>query len=85
MEYLVSMTTHVPDEVTLLSAHPNDPPPRPTSRAITANEFPCVTFTLAVPPGTAAPGWPWTPRRCRRTPATRRSCTRRIRQPEHGG
>jgi hypothetical protein len=45
------------DEVTLLSAHPNDPPPTPTSRAITATEF-LVTFTLAVPPGTAAPGWP---------------------------
>jgi muconolactone delta-isomerase len=54
-EVLASMPLRVwrTDEVTLLSAHPNDPPPTPTSRAITATEF-LVTFTLAVPPGTAA-------------------------------
>jgi muconolactone delta-isomerase len=40
------------DEVTPLSPHPNDPPPTPTSSAVTATEF-LVTFTLAVPPGTA--------------------------------
>ena len=39
------------DEVTPLSPHPNDPPPTPTSSAVTATEF-LVTFTLAVPPGT---------------------------------
>jgi muconolactone delta-isomerase len=41
------------DEVTPLSPHPNDPPSTPTSSAVTAMEF-LVTFTLAVPPGTAA-------------------------------
>src|SRR5262249_39496817 len=40
------------DEVTPLSPHPNDPPPTPASSAVTAAEF-LVTFTLAVPPGTA--------------------------------
>ena len=40
------------DEVTPLSPHPNDRPPTPTSSAVTATEF-LVTFTLAVPPGTA--------------------------------
>ncbi len=41
------------DEVTPLSPHPNDPAPTPTSSAIVAAEF-LVTFTVAVPPGTAA-------------------------------
>jgi muconolactone delta-isomerase len=40
------------DEVTSLSPHPNDPPPTPTSSAVPATEF-LVTFTLAIPPGTA--------------------------------
>src|SRR5204863_249666 len=40
------------DEVAPLSPHPNDPPPTPTSSAVTATEF-LVTFTLAVPLGTA--------------------------------
>jgi muconolactone delta-isomerase len=53
-EVLASMPLRVwrTDEVTLLSPHPNDPPPTPTSGAVTATEF-LVTFTLAVPPGTA--------------------------------
>lgn len=53
-EVLASMPLRVwrTDEVTLLSAHPNDPPCTPTSRAVTATEF-LVAFTLAVPPGTA--------------------------------
>jgi muconolactone delta-isomerase len=41
------------DEVTPLSPHPNDPPRASTSSAVTAAEF-LVTFTLAIPPGTAA-------------------------------
>jgi muconolactone delta-isomerase len=40
------------DEVTRLSPHPNDPPAAPTSSGVTATEF-LVTFTVAVPPGTA--------------------------------
>src|SRR5450631_542962 len=53
-EVLASMPLRVwrTDEVTSLSPHPNDPPPTPTSSAVTATEF-LVTFTLAVPPGTA--------------------------------
>jgi muconolactone delta-isomerase len=53
-EVLASMPLRVwrTDEVTPLSPHPNDPPPTPTSSAVTATEF-LVTFTLAVPPGTA--------------------------------
>jgi muconolactone delta-isomerase len=53
-EVLASMPLRVwrSDEVTPLSPHPNDPPPKPTSSAVTATEF-LVTFTLAVPPGTA--------------------------------
>ena len=53
-EVLASMPLRVwrTDEVTPLSSHPNDPPPRPTSSAVTATEF-LVTFTLAVLPGTA--------------------------------
>ena len=53
-EVLASMPLRVwrSDEVTPLSPHPNDPPPTPTSSAVTATEF-LVTFTLAVPPGTA--------------------------------
>jgi len=54
-EVLASMPLRVwrTDEVTPLSPHPNDPAPTPTSSAIVATEF-LVTFTLAVPPGTAA-------------------------------
>jgi len=54
-EVLASMPLRVwrTDEVTPLSPHPNDPPPAPASSAVTAAEF-LVTFTLAVPPGTAA-------------------------------
>jgi len=53
-EVLASMPLRVwrTDEVTSLSPHPNDPAPAPTSSAVTAAEF-LVTFTLAVPPGTA--------------------------------
>ena len=53
-EVLASMPLRVwrTDEVTPLSPHPNDPPRRPASSAVTAAEF-LVTFTLAVPPGTA--------------------------------
>ena len=53
-EVLASMPLRVwrTDEVTPLSSHPNDPPATPGS-AVTAPEF-LVTFTLAVPPGTAA-------------------------------
>jgi muconolactone delta-isomerase len=53
-EVLASMPLRVwrTDEVTPLSPHPNDPPPMPTSGAVMATEF-LVTFTLAVPPGTA--------------------------------
>jgi muconolactone delta-isomerase len=42
------------DEVTPLSPHPNDPLRGLASSAVTAAEF-LVTFTLAVPPGTAGP------------------------------
>ena len=54
-EVLASMPLRVwrTDEVTPLSPHPNDPAPAPTSSAIVAAEF-LVTFTLAIPPGTAA-------------------------------
>ncbi len=54
-EVLASMPLRVwrTDEVTALSPHPNDPPPMPTSSAVTAAEF-LVAFTLAVPPGTPA-------------------------------
>ena len=54
-EVLASMPLRVwrTDEVTPLSPHPNDPAPTPASGAIVAAEF-LVTFTLAVPPGTAA-------------------------------
>ena len=54
-DVLASMPLRVwrTDEVTPLSPHPNDPPPTPANRAVTAAEF-LVTFTLAVPPGTAA-------------------------------
>jgi muconolactone delta-isomerase len=50
-EVLASMPLRVwrTDEVTPLSPHPNDPP---TNSAVTAMEF-LVTFTVAVPPGTA--------------------------------
>src|SRR6476646_9966543 len=53
-EVLASMPLRVwrTDEVTPLSPHPSDPPPTTTSSAVTATEF-LVTFTLAVPPGTA--------------------------------
>jgi len=53
-EVLASMPLRVwrTDEVTPLAPHPNDPAPTPTSSAIVAAEF-LVTFTLAVPPGTA--------------------------------
>ena len=53
-EVLASMPLRVwrTDEVTPLSPHPNDPPPTPTSSAVTTTEF-LVTFTLAVPPGAA--------------------------------
>jgi len=59
-EVLASMPLRVwrTDEVTPLSPHPNDPPPddpppTPASSAIAGPEF-LVTFTAAVPPGTAA-------------------------------
>ena len=53
-QVLVSMPLRVwrTDEVTPRSPHPNDPPPTPASSAVTAAEF-LVTFTVAVPPGTA--------------------------------
>ena len=53
-EVLASMPLRVwrIDEVTPLSPHPNDPPPTPGAGEKAA-EF-LVTFTLAVPPGTAA-------------------------------
>src|SRR6185369_16793002 len=53
-QVLASMPLRVwrTDEVTPLSPHPNDPPPTSTSGAVMATEF-LVTFTLAVPPGTA--------------------------------
>jgi muconolactone delta-isomerase len=53
-EVLASMPLRVwrTDEVTPLSPHPNDPPRGPASSAVPATEF-LVTFTLAVPPGTA--------------------------------
>ena len=53
-EVLASMPLRVwrTDEVTPLWPHPNDPPLTPTSSPVTATEF-LVTFTLAVPPGTA--------------------------------
>jgi muconolactone delta-isomerase len=53
-QVLASMPLRVwrTDEVTPLSPHPNDPPPAPASSAVTATEF-LVTFTLAIPPGTA--------------------------------
>jgi muconolactone delta-isomerase len=42
------------DEVTPLAPHPNDPSPDlPRPRAGTAIEF-LITFTVAIPPGTAA-------------------------------
>jgi muconolactone delta-isomerase len=52
-EVLTSMPLRVwrTDEVTPLSPHPNDPPPAPTSSAVTATEF-LVTFAVSVPPGT---------------------------------
>ena len=52
-EVLASMPLRVwrTDEVTPLSPHPNDPPPT-AGAAEKAAEF-LVTFTLAVPPGTA--------------------------------
>ena len=55
-EVLASMPLRVwrTDEVTPLSPHPNDPAPAPDGRGRRkAAEF-LVTFTLAVPPGTAA-------------------------------
>ena len=54
-EVLASMPLRVwrTDEVTPLSPHPNDPSPTAASSAIAGAEF-LVTFTLAVPPGTAA-------------------------------
>ena len=55
-EVLASMPLRVwrTDEVTPLSPHPNDPAPDlPRPPADSATEF-LVTFTLAVPPGTAA-------------------------------
>jgi muconolactone delta-isomerase len=53
-EVLASMPLRVwrTDEVTPLSPHPNDPPPAPAGGARTGTEF-LVTFTMAVPPGTA--------------------------------
>jgi muconolactone delta-isomerase len=53
-EVLASMPLRVwrTDEVTPLSPHPNDPPAAPASGAVPDPEF-LVTFTLAVPPGTA--------------------------------
>ena len=53
-EVLASMPLRVwrTDEVTPLLPHPNDPPPTPGAGRKAA-EF-LVTFTLAVPPGTAA-------------------------------
>jgi muconolactone delta-isomerase len=53
-EVLASMPLRVwrTDEVTPLSPHPNDPPPAPADGALTGTEF-LVTFTMAVPPGTA--------------------------------
>jgi len=53
-EVLASMPLRVwrADEVTPLSAHPNDPAPMPGTGEKAA-EF-LVSFTLAVPPGTAA-------------------------------
>ncbi len=53
-EVLASMPLRVwrTDEVTPLSPHPNDPAPTPRARE-NAAEF-LVTFTLVVPPGTAA-------------------------------
>jgi muconolactone delta-isomerase len=55
-EVLASMPLRVwrTDEVTPLSPHPNDPLRGLASSAVTAAEF-LVTFTLAVPPGTAGP------------------------------
>src|SRR5580704_1379622 len=54
-EVLASMPLRVwrTDAVTPLSPHPNDPSPAPAGSAIAGPEF-LVTFTLAVPPGTAA-------------------------------
>ncbi len=54
-EVLASMPLRVwrTDEVTPLWPHPNDPPPTSASGAVTATEF-LVTFTVAVPPGTAS-------------------------------
>jgi muconolactone delta-isomerase len=53
-EVLASMPLRVwrTDKVTPLSPHPNDPPATHTSSAVTGREF-LVTFTLAVPTGTA--------------------------------
>jgi muconolactone delta-isomerase len=53
-EVLASMPLRVwrTDEVTPLSPHPNDPPAALASGAVPDPEF-LVTFTLAVPPGTA--------------------------------
>jgi muconolactone delta-isomerase len=53
-EVLASMPLRVwrTDEVTPLSPHPNDPPRTAASSAGPATEF-LVTFTVAVPPGTA--------------------------------
>jgi muconolactone delta-isomerase len=104
-QVLTSMPLRVwrTDEVTRLSPHPNDPLPAPIAGEMAA-EF-LVTFTLAVPPGTADRAledtkareaqaardlarrrhllrlWvlPGAGRRCRRTPVTRRSSTRRPR------
>jgi muconolactone delta-isomerase len=55
-EILASMPLRVwrTDEVTALWPHPNDPPPTPTTSAVTATEF-LVTFAVAVAPGTAGP------------------------------
>jgi muconolactone delta-isomerase len=54
-EVLASMPLRVwrSDEVTPLSPHPNDPPATTAGSAVTGTEF-LVTFTVAVPPGTAA-------------------------------
>jgi muconolactone delta-isomerase len=54
-EVLASMPLRVwrSDEVTPLSPHPNDPAPTSGAGEQQAAEF-LVTFTLAVPPGTAA-------------------------------
>ena len=55
-EVLASMPLRVwrTDEVTPLSPHPNDPAPDlPRPQARTGMEF-LITFTLAIPPGTAA-------------------------------